>query len=94
MENIKDEKFRIPADIDDSYENYCNEIISFINLSSKNIAHIINVVNMIKHQTYDDVKYSEIIRVSTQMMNDEIKKFNKNMKKISIKIPNEYINNI
>ena len=49
MEKIKNEKFRIPADIDDSYENYCNEIISFINLSSKNIAHIINVVNMIKN---------------------------------------------
>ena len=69
------------------------EIISFIDLSSKNIAHIINAVNMIKHQTYDDVKYSEIISVSTQMMNDEIKKFNKNMKKISKMIPDEYINN-
>ena len=94
MEKIKSEKFRIPAEIDDSYENYCNEITSFIDLSSKNIAHIIDVVNMIKHQTYDDIKYSEIISVSSQMMNDEIKKFNKKMKKLSIMIPEEYINNI
>ena len=92
MENIKDEEFRILAEIDETYENYCNEIIYYINLSSKNIADIINSVNITKLQTYDDIKYSEIISVSTQMMNDEIKKFNKNMKKISLKIPNEYIN--
>ena len=56
-------------------------------------SHITEAVKLIAlEEILAAIKYSEIISVSTQMMNDEIKKFNKNMKKISLKIPNEYIN--